>query len=267
KCPSRGERARWVEMARHNAVHALKAQLSSRAGMQRRFEALQDALALDFEPARLECFDISHSQGEATVAACVVFDGEGPVKSAYRRYNIEGITPGDDYAALHQALTRRYIRLREGEGRLADILLIDGGRGQIAQARQVLEELQVEGVVIVGVSKGPERRAGLEMLHLVGQDAPMILPADSTALHLIQQIRDEAHRFAITGHRQRRAKARRTSVLEEVPGVGPKRRQQLLRQFGGLQQLARAGVEDIARVEGVSRELAQRIYDAFHDQG
>lgn len=263
----RGDRARWLEMAERNAWHALATQLSSQAGMRRRFEALQDALGLDFEISRLECFDISHTGGEATVASCVVFNGEGPVKSDYRRYNIEGVAAGDDYAALHQALSRRYTRLREGQGRLADVLFIDGGKGQVAQARMVLEELQVGGVIVIGIAKGADRKPGLETLYLSDENRPIILPVNSAALHLIQQIRDEAHRFAITGHRQRRAKARRSSVLENIPGVGPKRRQSLLRQFGGLQQLTRAGVEDIARVNGVSKELAQCIYDAFHGEG
>jgi excinuclease ABC subunit C len=262
----RGERARWLDLARRNAEHALAAHLSSQAGMGQRLEALRDALGLEDAPNRLECFDISHTQGEATVAACVVFGAEGPIKADYRRYNIEGITPGDDYAALRQALTRRYTRLREEEGRLPDVLFIDGGQGQLAQARAVLEELQVVGVAAVGVAKGPERKPGLETLFLSGENRPFILPADSAALHLVQQIRDEAHRFAITGHRQRRAKARATSALERIPGIGPKRRQALLRQFGGVKQLARAGVEDLASVDGINAELAQRIYDAFHGE-
>ncbi len=263
----RGERARWLEMARDNARHALAAHLASRAGMGARLEALQDALGLDEVPRRLECFDISHTRGEATVASCVVFDAEGPRKSDYRRYNIEGIAPGDDYAALRQALGRRYRRLRESEARLPDVLFIDGGKGQLAQALAVLEELQVQGVLAVGVAKGPERRAGLEVLHLSAHGGGTILPRDSGALHLVQQIRDEAHRFAITGHRQRRSRARRTSMLEGIEGVGPKRRQALLQQFGGLQRLSRAGVEDIAGVDGISRALAQRIYDALHEEG
>ncbi|KAB2932583.1 MAG: excinuclease ABC subunit UvrC [Candidatus Contendobacter sp.] len=262
----RGERARWLELARRNAEHALAAHLSSQAGMRQRLEALRDALGLEEIPNRLECFDISHTQGEATVAACVVFGAEGPIKADYRRYNIEAITPGDDYAALRQALTRRYTRLREEEGRLPDVLFIDGGKGQLAQARAVLEELQVAGVTAIGVAKGPERKPGLETLFLSGENRPFILPADSSALHLVQQIRDEAHRFAITGHRQRRIKARATSALERIPGIGPKRRQALLRQFGGLKQLARAGVEDLAGVDGINAELAQRIYDTFHGE-
>ncbi|GAB4297385.1 MAG: excinuclease ABC subunit UvrC [Thiohalomonadaceae bacterium] len=262
----RGERARWVEMARNNAEHALAAHLASKANLMGRFEALQEALHLEAMPQRIECFDISHTMGERTVASCVVFDWEGPMKSDYRRYNIEDITPGDDYAAMHQVLTRRFRRLQEGEGRVPDILLIDGGLGQVRQAHDVLEELAVAGILVVGVAKGPTRKAGLEQLVLSGVEAPTILPPESPALHLIQQVRDEAHRFAITGHRQRRAKARRTSSLENIPGLGPKRRQQLLRQFGGLQEVARAGVEDLAKVHGISRQLAQRIYDALHPE-
>lgn len=262
----RGERSRWLDMAVRNAEHALNAQLSSKAGMRRRFESLRDALGLEFELSRLECFDISHTQGEATVASCVVFTTEGPLKSDYRRYNIEGINPGDDYAAMHQALHRRYSRLVAGEGSLPDILFIDGGKGQLAEARQVLEELQVAGVITIGIAKGSDRKAGLEALYLSERNHPFILPPDSAALHLIQQIRDEAHRFAITGHRQRRSKARLSSPLEKIAGVGRQRRQALLKQFGGLQQLARAGVEDIARVDGISTDLAQRIYDAFHGE-
>lgn len=262
----RGERARWVEMARSNAQHALAAHLASKANLLGRFEALQEALKLEAMPQRIECFDISHTMGERTVASCVVFDWEGPVKSDYRRYNIEDITPGDDYAAMHQALTRRFRRLQEGEGKAPDILLIDGGLGQVQQAHDVLEELAVAGILVVGVAKGPTRKAGLEQLVLSGGDAPTILPPESPALHLIQQVRDEAHRFAITGHRQRRAKARRTSSLEDIPGLGPKRRQELLRQFGGLQEVARAGIEDLSKVHGISRQLAQRIYDALHPE-
>jgi excinuclease ABC subunit C len=260
----RGDRARWLEMALTNLNVALTQRLVSKAGLRQRFEALQEGLGLDELPQRLECFDISHTQGEATVASCVVFDQEGPRKSDYRRFNIEDITPGDDYAAMHQALTRRYTRLKKGEGKLPDILFIDGGKGQLGQAREVMDELAVNEVTLVGVAKGPERKAGLETLFLSGQREPITLPSDSPALHLIQQIRDEAHRFAITGHRQRRAKARGKSPLEDVPGIGAKRRRDLLNQFGGWQEVARAGVEDLAKVKGISPELAQRIYDAFH---
>ncbi|MBK1721930.1 excinuclease ABC subunit UvrC [Thiocystis violacea] len=260
----RSERARWLDMALDNARIALKSRLGSQAGYARRLEALRDALDLEELPSRMECFDISHTGGERTVASCVVFDVEGPRKSDYRRFNIDDITPGDDYAALHQALTRRYTRVKRGEYPIPDILFIDGGRGQMGAVAAALQELGVTGMLLVGVSKGPDRRPGTEQLWLLGQGVPVILPSDSPAMHLIEQVRDEAHRFAITGHRQRRAKARTTSVLEEINGVGPKRRQRLLRQFGGLQGLSRAGVEEIAGVDGISRQLAQHIYDAFH---
>ncbi len=262
----RGERRRWLDMAVTNARAALTARLASRASQVQRFEALQRVLDLDEVPTRIECFDISHTAGEATVASCVVFNQEGAVKSDYRRFNIRDVVPGDDYAAIRQALTRRYTRVRQGEGVLPDLLMIDGGAGQLAQAVEVLEELQVTGVTLLGIAKGPDRRPGEEKLFLPGRHGPVILRADSAALHLLQQIRDEAHRFAITGHRQRRDKARRTSSLEEIPGLGPKRRQLLLRQFGGLQGVSRAGVEDLQSVRGISRELAQRIYDTFHQE-
>ncbi|SCZ58977.1 excinuclease ABC subunit UvrC [Thiohalomonas denitrificans] len=260
----RGDRARWVEMAVRNAEHALKAHLATRSSQQKRFEALQEELGLSELPRRIECFDISHTQGEATVASCVVFDNNGPLKSDYRRFNIENITPGDDYAAMHQALTRRFRRLKEEDGKLPDLLLIDGGKGQITQAEAVLGDLQVAGVTLVGVAKGASRRPGLEQLIISGHNGAVSLPPDSPALHLIQHVRDEAHRFAIAGHRQRRAKSRRSSPLEAIEGLGPKRRQQLLRQFGGLQEVVRAGVEDLSSVHGISRQLAQRIYDTLH---
>lgn len=261
-----GERARWLMMAQHNADQAIAARLSSQAGMHQRLAALQAALALERELTRMECFDISHTQGEATVASCVVFGVEGPLKSDYRRYHIEGVAPGDDYAALHQALTRRYTRLREEQGPLPDILFIDGGKGQLAQAQAVLATLDITGVTLIGIAKGLDRKPGRETLYLLKDQRPSILPVDSAALHLALQIRDEAHRFAITGHRQRRAKARTVSALDEIPGIGPKRRRALLRQFGGLKQLTQAGVEDLAQVDGVSAELARRIYAAFHGE-
>ena len=254
-------------MALQNALQALNARLNSQSSLLQRFETLQEALNLDEMPKRLECFDISHTMGEATVASCVVFDTNGPLKADYRRFNIKDITPGDDYAAMHQALSRRYRRLKEGEGKLPDILLIDGGKGQVSQAVDVMAELQIGGVLLLGVAKGPERKPGLETLYLSGQKTEIILPADSMALHLIQHVRDEAHRFAITGHRQRRQRSRTTSTLETIPGLGPKRRQRLLKQFGGLQEVARAGVEDLARVNGISPKLAQQIYDTFHADG
>ncbi|MES9902686.1 MAG: excinuclease ABC subunit UvrC [Sedimenticola sp.] len=260
----RSDRARRLTMALQNARLSLDARLASRAGMLQRVDALQAALKLDEPPGRMECFDVSHTAGELTVASCVVFDARGAVKSDYRRFNIEGIQGGDDYAAMEQALTRRYTRIQSGEGVLPDILFIDGGKGQLSAAAEVLQELAVSGVVLVGVAKGPDRKPGMEQLFLFGKSTPIILPANSPALHLIQQIRDEAHRFAITAHRQRRDKRRRKSPLEEIPGVGPKRRQRLLRQFGGLQGISRAGVEDLERIEGISRRLAQQIYESFH---
>ena len=262
--PQRGDGLRLLALTQANATQALNLRLAMDAGLRQRFESLQEALELEQLPTRLECFDISHTIGEGTVASCVVFDSNGPLNGHYLRFNIEGTAPADDYAAMHQALTRRYTRLKKGEGLVPDVLFIDGGKGQLHEAEKVLEELQVEGVMLVGVAKGPTRKPGLEQLFLSGREAPLILPSDSPALHLIQQIRDEAHRFAITGHRQRRARARTTSVLESIPGLGVKRRQQLMKQFGGLQGVSRAGVEDLASVHGISRELAERIYDLLH---
>ncbi|OGI50255.1 MAG: excinuclease ABC subunit C [Candidatus Muproteobacteria bacterium RIFCSPHIGHO2_12_FULL_60_33] len=262
----RGAPRRWVQMAKLNADEALRRHLAGKIDMQGRFEALRDALKLESTPERIECFDISHTMGEATVAACVVFDMNGPVKSDYRRFNIEGIEPGDDYGAMTQALTRRYRKVKEGEGRLPDLLLIDGGKGQLSVAEGVMQELQLAGVKLVGVAKGRERKPGQEQLFLSGSGRPTILPPTSAGLHLIQQIRDEAHRFAIAGHRARRGKARTSSTIERIPGIGGKRRQALLKNFGGLREVARAGVEDLARVPGISPQLAQKIYDAFHGE-
>jgi excinuclease ABC subunit C len=265
-CAVRGERARWLKMARGNADIALKARLSARMDMQGRVEALQQLLDMPALPERMECFDISHTRGESTVASCVVFNEQGPLKSDYRRFNIEDITPGDDYAAMRQALERRYRRVKQGEVPLPDLLFIDGGKGQLSAVHGILQELGISGLTLIGVAKGSDRKAGMEQLFLLGCSTPIILPPDSPALHLIQQIRDEAHRFAITAHRQRRSKQRRRSILEDIPGIGPKRRQRLLKQFGGLQELSRAGVEDLASVEGVSKTLAEQIYHAFHDK-
>ena len=263
--PRRGQGVKLLSLARANAMQSLNLRLAMDAGLRQRYEALQEALNLEQLPARLECFDISHTLGEGTVASCVVFDANGPLKAQYRRFNIEGLAPGDDYGAIHQAVLRRYTRLQKGEGLVPDVLFIDGGKGQVHEARKALEELQIEGVALVGVAKGATRRPGLEQLFLSAHGTPLILPADSPALHLIQQIRDEAHRFAISGHRQRRARVRRTSVLESVAGLGPRRRQQLLKQFGGLQGITRAGIEDLSSVRGISRDLAQRIYEQFHN--
>jgi len=260
----RGARARWLKMAADNARLALASRLASAGSARMRLQALQAALGLAQPPARMECFDISHTRGDQTVASCVVFVDGAPNKADYRRFNIGGITPGDDYAAMRQALARRYRRILDGEGSLPDVLLIDGGQGQLSTAAGILSELGVEGVMLLGVAKGPDRRPGMEQLFLLGHSEALILPADSLALHLVQQIRDEAHRFAITGHRQRRGKAKTRSVLEDISGIGPKRRARLLKQFGGLQGLSRAGIEDISTVEGISEKLAQEIYAAFH---
>jgi len=262
---TRGQRAEWLRMAERNAELALRTYLAGKAGQQARLEALAAALNLPELPRRMECFDISHTQGEGTVASCVVFGPEGPIKSDYRRFNIAGIEPGDDYAAMHQALERRFARLKKGEGQVPDLLFIDGGKGQVSQALDVLRAQGLEGLRVVGVAKGADRRPGLETLVLSGVEGPSILPAQSSALHLIQQIRDEAHRFAITGHRARRAKARRESRLEEIPGLGPKRRTALLRHFGGLRGITRAGVDELAKVPGISRNLARAIYEGFHE--
>ena len=259
----RGDRARWVQMTVGNADMAITRRLADRSNVSDRIEALQEALDLEEPPTRIECFDVSHTGGEATVASCVVFDAEGPVKSDYRRFNIKSADDGDDYAAMSEALHRRYARLKREEGRLPDLVLVDGGRGQLNEAVKVLAELQLDDLQVAGVSKGTARKPGLESVHLPQRKHPIILPAHSKALALIQQVRDEAHRFAITGHRMRRSKARGTSVLESIPGVGPKRRQRLLKEFGGLQGLSRAGVEDLARVGGINTHLAQAIYDAF----
>ena len=262
----RGTRARWQQLALTNAEQALGARLANRQHLATRFQALATALDLDEPPTRLECFDISHSSGEATVASCVVFGPEGPLKSDYRRYNIEGVTAGDDYAAMHQALTRRFKKAAEGEGKLPDILLVDGGKGQLNMAREVLQALAVPELLLLGVAKGVTRKPGLETLYLNDAAHEFTLPGDSPALHLIQQVRDEAHRFAITGHRARRGKARTTSTLEGVAGIGPKRRRELLMHFGGLQELCRASLDEIAKAPGISKKLAESIYAALHSE-
>lgn len=260
----RGTRKRWTEMAVTNAEQSLGTHLSNRNNLQQRFQSLQEALGLPEIPGRLECFDISHSAGEATVASCVVFDQNGPLKSDYRRFNIDGITPGDDYAAMAQALQRRYTRIKKGEGQLPDVLFIDGGKGQMSEAERILEELQVEGVTLVGVAKGASRKAGLESV-MVSGGPTLDLSPDDPGLHLIQHIRDESHRFAITAHRNRRGKKRTESILEGIEGVGPKRRRALLRHFGGSAQVKSASAEELARVEGISRVLADQIYDSLHN--
>jgi excinuclease ABC subunit C len=260
----RGIRARWLEMMHTNAEQALNMRRLARAGIESSLEDLREAFDLEEAPNRLECFDISHTGGTDTVASCVVFGVEGPLKSDYRRFNISGIQPGDDYAAMYQALTRRYKRVRDGEIAKPDVLLIDGGKGQLAEAAKVLEELGVDGITLIGVAKGVDRRAGQEQLFLLGQDTPTILSPDSRALHLIQRVRDEAHRFAIAGHRKKRAKRHSQSILETIPGLGPVKRRELLKQFGGLQGILRAGIDDFIQIRGLGRELAQVIYEHLH---
>ena len=261
----RSYRKRWIGLAVTNAEQSLGTHMASRNNLQQRFRSLQEALSLEEMPSRLECFDISHTSGEATVASCVVFDQNGPLKSDYRRFNIDGIIPGDDYAAMSQALSRRYTRIKKGEGLLPDILFIDGGKGQLSEAEKIFEELQIEGVTLVGIAKGPTRKAGLESLILSG-GPEFNLAQDNPGLHLIQHIRDESHRFAITAHRNRRGKKRTESVLEGIDGVGPKRRRSLLRHFGGSSQVASASLEELAKVEGISRILAEHIYATLHNQ-
>lgn len=260
----RGDRAQFLQMAERNAQASLTSRIASRQTLGTRFDDLQNLLGLDEPPRRIECFDISHTRGEATVASCVVFGPEGPQKSHYRRFNIAGITPGDDYAAMHQALTRRFRKVAEGEGARPDVLLIDGGRGQVAQALDVLRELGVTGIEVVGVAKGPGRRAGEETLILAGSQREIHPGPSSPALHLVAAVRDESHRFAISGHRKRREKARERSVLEDVQGVGARRRTALLKAFGGLAGVEAAGVEELMQVKGIDRGLAERIYDALH---
>jgi excinuclease ABC subunit C len=230
--------------------------------MQQRLSALQEVLGLAYSPTRMECFDISHTQGEATVASCVVFGEEGANKAEYRRYNIEGITAGDDYAAMRQVIYRRFAKVIETNAKLPDILFIDGGKGQVSQATKMLAELQIANVDIVGIVKGEGRKAAFD--NLIIDNRRIVLPAHSGALHLAQHIRDEAHRFAITGHRQKRQKARTTSALEQITGLGPKRRQCLLKQFGGIRAVSRASVDEMEKVSGISRKLAQKVYDMFN---
>ncbi|MGD9662057.1 MAG: excinuclease ABC subunit UvrC [Porticoccaceae bacterium] len=262
----RATRARWCELAQRTAEQNLAGRMASRQSIVNRFESLRDTLGLDQMPERIECFDISHSSGEATVASCVVFGIEGAIKSDYRRFNIEGVAAGDDYAAMEQAIKRRFTRLKNGEGKIPDILLIDGGKGQLRKATEILGELGVVGILVVGVAKGTTRKPGMETLFLASDSDQEILRPQAAALHLIQQVRDEAHRFAITGHRQRRDKKRRESLLETIDGIGPKRRRDLLRYFGGYGEVEKAGVSELMKVPGISRKVAETIYSALHNE-
>ena len=251
-------------MATKNARLGAQQQLNLQASQEARLTALQQAFGATEAIRRIECFDISHTMGEATVASCVVYDNAAMQKGEYRRFNIAGIEPGDDYAAMRDVLSRRYRRIVAGEGKMPDLVLIDGGKGQLGVACEVFAELGLSDVLLIGVAKGEERKPGLEQLIIPGRANPLQLPGEHPALHLIQQIRDEAHRFAIQGHRARRGKTRNTSTLESIAGIGAKRRQSLLARFGGLKGLMSASVDELAQVEGISRELAARIYDQLH---
>jgi excinuclease ABC subunit C len=263
--PSHGERRVWLDMAAKNAELAIAQRVRDRSTQEARLVALRDALGLPEGAGRIECFDISHTMGEATVASCVVYDRQQMQKSEYRRFNIRGITPGDDYAAMRQVLERRYARIAAESGKVPDLILIDGGKGQVSASSAVLKDLGLHQVAIVGVAKGPERKPGMEELIIEAESRSLQLAPSHPGLHLIQAIRDEAHRFAVVGHRARRGKARTTSMLNEIPGIGAKRRQALIEHFGGLRGVQAAAVDDIAKVEGISRPLAERIYRHLHE--
>jgi len=262
--PAQGERRMWLDMAAKNAELALAQRARERSAQEERIGALRQALGLPDSAQRIECFDVSHTMGEAAVASCVVYDRFAMQKGEYRRFNMRDITPGDDYAAMRQALTRRYERVTAEGGRVPDLVLIDGGRGQVSAAREALAEIGLHDITVVGVAKGEARKPGLEELVVESEERSFRLPPTHAGLHLIQQIRDEAHRFAIVGHRARRAKSRTTSTLTEIPGIGAQRRQRLLAHFGGLREVQAAAVDEIAQVEGISRPLAERIYKALH---
>jgi excinuclease ABC subunit C len=259
-----GDKKVWLKMAQTNAELALQQRLATSANQQARLVALREALNLTEGTERIECFDISHTMGEATVGSCVVFDRGDMQNSEYRRYNITGITPGDDYAAMRDVLTRRYRKVAAGEGKRPDLVFIDGGKGQLGVAIEVMQEVGLDDILLVGIAKGEERKPGLETMIFSDTGEMLNLPTDNAGLHLLQQIRDEAHRFAITGHRAKRAKARITSSLEEIEGVGAKRRKALLTRFGGLDGIKSASIDEIAQVEGISQALAQTIYERLH---
>lgn len=261
----RGERKQYQQLALKNAVNALESKLNQQGTMNRRTHALQQVLELGIPIQRMECFDISHTMGQQTVASCVVFDQNGPKKSDYRRYNIDGITPGDDYAAMSKALAKRYDNAKDA-GNIPDILFIDGGKGQLAQAEKYFADWGNDAPILIGVAKGESRKPGLETLIMAGSHETIPLNKDASALHLIQHIRDESHRFAITGHRQKRGKVKRTSTLEQIEGIGAKRRQKILQNLGGLHEVKNASIEQIANVPGISRALAEKIYYSFRDE-
>ncbi len=259
-----GERRVWLAMAVQNAQFAIAQRLAQKATQDDRLAALQTALGLPPSAQRIECFDVSHTMGERAVAACVVFDRLAMQTGEYRRFNVAPTTGGDDYAAMREALTRRCARIVAGEYPVPDLLIIDGGKGQVGVAAEVLAEQGMHDTRLIGIAKGPERKAGLEEIVFPDREGVLQLPSDHPGLHLLQQIRDEAHRFAIQGHRARRAKARTTSVLQEIAGIGAKKRQALLAQFGGIRGVHAASVDDLARVPGISRALAERIFASLH---
>ncbi|PHS73817.1 MAG: excinuclease ABC subunit C [Cycloclasticus sp.] len=261
----RGERARWLNMAKNNAHIALKQTLIGQENTRDRLNKLATLLEFEHEINLMECFDISHTQGDQTVASCVVFNNEGALKEAYRRFNINDVTAGDDYAALAQATSRRFTRSLKGEQPLPDVLIIDGGRGQVSAVSEALNDIGCTSIFIIGISKGSDRKVGMEKIYRGDDGRTLILPSDDHGLLVLQQIRDEAHRFAISGHRQQRGKLKKQSTLEKIQGLGPKKRQRLLKQFGGLREIKSAGVEDLCTVDGINESLAQRIYDRFHD--
>lgn len=264
RVPKQGRGMKWITMAQLNAKEALQSYLSKNLSNQNRLLMLKEALHLTGELNRIECFDVSHTMGEATVASCVVFDKNGSVTPEYRRYNIGGVVAGDDFAALRQAITRRYKKALQQKNEMPGLVIIDGGKGQLRQAIEVFQELSIDGVLLLGVAKGVARKPGLETLFLSGTKQPLVLSSDSPALHLIQQIRDEAHRFAITGHRKRRASSRQHSLLEDIECIGLSRRTKLLKHFGGLQGVLKASIDDLSKVDGISQNLAKRIYDQLH---
>ncbi len=264
RVPQRGLGSKWIELAQENATNALRMRRAQAELAAEGMRVLARVLHLPAAPERIECFDVSHTAGEGTVASCVVFAPQGAQKRDYRRYNIEGVTPGDDYGAMHQALRRHAARIASGDRPRPDLLLIDGGAGQVEAAVEALTESGVAGLAVVGVAKGADRRPGQERLHLPGDPTPIVLEPDSAALHFIQRVRDEAHRFAITGHRRRRARRYRESILETVPGLGPARRRAILTHFGGLQGVMRAAISDLEKVTGVGAAMARSIYDHLH---
>jgi excinuclease ABC subunit C len=258
------ERRMWLKMSERNIELSIQQRLLTKETQEDRLAALQTALSLEGQLERIECFDVSHTMGEATVASCVVYDRGDMQHGEYRRFNIEGITPGDDYAAMSQVVSRRYQRIISGEGKLPDLILIDGGKGQLSSTLSALNELNLNDLLVVGVAKGEERKAGEETLINARTGEVINLQSSDSALHLIQQIRDESHRFAIQGHRKRRDKKRTHSRLEDLEGIGAKRRQRLLSQFGGVKEVAAASIEEIAKVDGISKKLAERIYRQLH---